>query len=62
MHNSRVPAQSLPKLVTNYYAEICHEKDMAYTIDLVMNDKIYYVAMDLTIPISWLKQEACRNQ
>jgi hypothetical protein len=35
-------------------------KDITHSIELYYNDELYMMAMDMTIPISWIKGPECR--
>ena len=41
-------------------SEVCYYKDISYCVDLMNNNHVYKMAIDFTIPISWIKSPACK--
>jgi hypothetical protein len=39
---------------------VCYLKDITHSIELYHHDELYLMAMDLTIPMSWIKGPECR--
>jgi hypothetical protein len=46
----------------NAFEELSYEKDVSYRTELYIDDSIYYVSMDLTVPYSWLKSPLCKEK
>jgi hypothetical protein len=40
---------------------VCYPKDIAWCVELIHNEKIYSMAVDFTIPISWIKNQNCET-
>ncbi len=55
------PCSSAPTGSIHIFPELCYFKDVNYHMQLFIDESLYYVAVDLTAPLSWLKSPDCRS-
>jgi hypothetical protein len=55
------PCTSSPSGITHTLPELCYFKDVSHHMQLFIDDSLYYVGVDLTAPISWLKSPDCKT-
>jgi hypothetical protein len=61
INDERYSCTASPSGSTRAYSELCYFKDVNYHMQLFIDGVLYYVAVDLTAPLSWLKAPACRG-
>lgn len=46
------------RLAEGEYLELCYDKDITYSLKFQIDERMYYISIDLTTPISWIKDMA----
>ena len=47
---------------TDFSMEICYLKDIAYVVELFYDEELYNLAIDTTVPVSWIKNNDCQQE
>lgn len=61
LEGNPLPCTSAPSGTAHTLAEICYFKDVSHHMQLFIDDSLYYVGVDLTAPLSWLKSPNCKT-